>query len=72
VRVKDHATEILLEFMTFEPLITAVDPVVTAVRRRPDLFVMGSRGLGGVRGMLMGSVSLKVSHFAPCSVTIVK
>ena len=39
---------------------------------KPDLLVMGSRGLGGIQGLLMGSVSHKVSHAAPCSVVIVK
>jgi len=37
-----------------------------------DLIVMGCRGLGGIKGMLMGSVSSKVMQQAHCPVTVVK
>ncbi|HLR16554.1 MAG TPA: universal stress protein [Alcanivoracaceae bacterium] len=36
-----------------------------------DLIIIGSRGLDGVKGLLLGSVSYKVSQAAPCSVMIV-
>lgn len=39
---------------------------------RYDLIVMGSRGLGEVKGLLMGSVSSKVVKHADCPVLIVK
>lgn len=37
-----------------------------------DIIVMGSRGLGDLKGLLMGSTSHKVSQLAPCTVITVK
>lgn len=37
-----------------------------------DMIVMGSRGLGKIKGAFLGSVSSKVLHHAKCSVLIVK
>jgi len=33
---------------------------------------MGTRGLGGAERWLIGSVSTKVLHHAPCSVLVVR
>jgi len=43
-----------------------------ANRENADLIVMGNRGLGDLKGLLMGSVSHKVSQHAKCSCVIVK
>lgn len=40
--------------------------------READLLVVGARGLGGFRGLLIGSVSQKCLHEAPCPVAIVR
>jgi nucleotide-binding universal stress UspA family protein len=37
-----------------------------------DMIVMGSRGLGAIKGMFLGSVSHKVSHLAECTCITVK
>lgn len=37
-----------------------------------DMIIMGSRGLGDLKGLLIGSTSHKVSQLAPCTVITVK
>lgn len=36
-----------------------------------DLIIVGSRGLGEIRGLLMGSVSSRITHYAKCHVLVV-
>lgn len=51
----------------------AADEIIrVAEEGKYDLIVMGSRGLSVVGRFLVGSVSDKVVHHAPCSVTIVR
>jgi nucleotide-binding universal stress UspA family protein len=43
-----------------------------ATRTRCAEIIMGTRGLGHVRGFLLGSVTMKVIHLASVPVTLVK
>ena len=56
--------------------IGAGDPasaiVKYAAKKKADLIVMGSRGLGQVEGMLLGSVSRKVSNTTKTNCLIIK
>lgn len=52
---------------------SAADVILEAADREGvDMIVMGSRGLGKLSQMLMGSVSHKVSHFSKCTCITVK
>ena len=51
----------------------AADKIVeTAKEGGFDLIVIGSRGLGGIKGFFLGSISDRVADEAPCPVLIVK
>ncbi len=54
---------------TGSPAVTILD---FAEENNSDMIVMGSRGLGFVKGVLLGSVSQYVIENATCPVTIVK
>ena len=55
--------------MTGSPAVAIVD---FANEQKVDMIVMGSRGLGAMKGMLLGSVSQYVLENAPCPVMVVK
>ncbi|QOR38248.1 universal stress protein [Billgrantia diversa] len=59
-----------------ETIIGQGDPARTIVneakRRGVEAIVMGSRGLSDLRGLVVGSVSHKVSHVAECTVITVR
>ncbi|MCB1550344.1 MAG: universal stress protein [Hyphomicrobiaceae bacterium] len=46
--------------------------VECARKHDAEMVVMGSRGLGDLEGLFMGSVSHKVAHAAPCTCVIVR
>jgi nucleotide-binding universal stress UspA family protein len=45
--------------------------VLVAEARGAELLVVGSRGLGGFKGLLLGSVGQQCAHHAPCPLVIV-
>jgi len=51
----------------------AADRILAAARiRQVDLIILGSRGLSPIPALLLGSVSSRVVHHAPCAVLLVK
>ena len=53
-----------------EPAAEAILAVAEA--RHASLIIMGTRGLGSLQGLLFGSVSHKVAHFALCPVMLIR
>ncbi len=57
-------------------MVTVGDPaaeiVNVAKETGADLIVMGSRGLGRIQGIVLGSVSDRVVHLAHCPVLVVR
>ena len=63
--VKDITTQIL-DGAPADMIIAAAE------NENADVIVMGSRGLGNFAGLLLGSVSHKVSHLSKCTCVTVK
>ncbi len=61
--------EVRTELIEGDPA-TAIINVATT--RQSDVIIMGSRGLGMLAGLLLGSTSQKVVAHAPCPVLIVR
>jgi nucleotide-binding universal stress UspA family protein len=56
------------------PIVREGQPadVLVAEAKDAELLVVGSRGLGGFKGLLLGSVSQQCAHHAGCPVLIVR
>ena len=67
--VGDGPGEIHTEMLEGNPAEAIIDVAET---RNSDIIVMGSRGLGRLAGLLLGSTSQKVVSLAPCPVLIVR
>ena len=67
--VGDVPCEINMELIEGSAAEAILDVAVT---RNSDVIVMGSRGLGKLAGLLLGSTSQKVVAHAPCPVLIVR
>lgn len=61
--------QVITEVQVGEPAEEIVD---LARMEHVDMIVMGSRGLSPLKEMLLGSVSNKVLHTAPCPVLIMR
>lgn len=84
-RELEHGAEVTLEQAKkvfenypgkYETLLAYGEPaeeiLVLAEREKPDLLIMGNRGLGGFGRVMLGSVSTKVLHHIHCDMMIVK
>ncbi|MDA0239458.1 MAG: universal stress protein [Proteobacteria bacterium] len=63
------ATDVEIQIVDGSP----ADCILQAAEfEQADMIIMGSRGLGKLGGLLMGSVSHKVSHLSTCTCVTVK
>ncbi|MGJ7440980.1 universal stress protein [Aquipuribacter sp. MA13-6] len=58
--------------VTTELVVAGPAAAVLAGAEGAHVLVLGSRGLGGFRGLLVGSVSAEVATHAPCPVVVVR
>lgn len=68
-REENPTVKILTKLLNGNP---AQEIVQTAKDENVDIIIIGSRGLGGIDELLLGSVSNKIADTATCPVLIVK
>ena len=68
-KAKAENIEITTEIVVGHP----ADQIVKyAAEKKSDMIVVGQRGKSKIESWLLGSVSKRISSYAPCTVTIVK
>lgn len=67
VRARHPELVVTSELVTATPIELMLDE-----SRRAQLVVLGSRGLGGVSGMLLGSVAVALASHGECPLTVVR
>ncbi len=68
-RAKTQGVEIKTEIAVGHP----ADQIIKyAGEKKTDMIIVGQRGKSKIANWLLGSVSKRVSSYAPCTVTIVK
>lgn len=73
-RLDEAVAEAGIDEAAIDKTVLNGHPVPVLVERCADaeLLVVGSRGRGGFRGLLLGSVSASVMHHAACPVVVVR
>jgi nucleotide-binding universal stress UspA family protein len=70
----DHAVRSLSQRVSAEPCLLEGDPAAKLAETAADggdLLVVGSRGYGPLKHVLLGGVSTELMHSAPCAVMVV-
>ncbi|TDO66462.1 nucleotide-binding universal stress UspA family protein [Kribbella sp. VKM Ac-2571] len=68
-----HARELAPDIkVTANLFVGLAAPTLLNAAQNADLVVVGSRGVGGFRGLLVGSVSATMATHAPCPVVVVR
>jgi nucleotide-binding universal stress UspA family protein len=72
-KARDEATRVALEVHVDTSLVE-VSPVVALARESRDaaLVVLGSRGLGGFSGLVLGSTAVELAGRAACPVVVIR
>ena len=75
-KIKDTISTLKEDNIPYTLKVAIGDPadeiIRTASKEEAELIILGSRGLGTIKGVVLGSVSQKVTHNAECPVMIVR